>query len=206
MLNSRPLPVLVFSGLAALTLMATATPSHACSFAPLTMHEIDPQEAMVDTTPPAAPELAEVVFVRRPATSGGCGAVSSCDGSGEVGVELLPTSDDRSPPDQIGYIIEFAGGTRPENLGLPLEPVRPDESGTIWLLFSDRDQTLDFQLSVRAVDLAGNEGPALAVDVTSVEDLTCSATALGSQQLTFVLLILAALATTRIRRRVRAPR
>lgn len=171
------------------TLMALERPVEACSFAPLTMHELDPDEQMVDTTPPEAPQLADIAIVRRPVNASGCaGARSSCDGSGEVGIQLAPTADDRSQPEQIGYVLEFAGGALPENLGLPEEPVRPDGSGTIWLLFSDRDQSLDFQLSVRAVDLAGNEGAALTVDVVSSQAAGCSAGSGRGQPTTWALL------------------
>lgn len=165
------------------------------------MHELDPDEAMVDSVSPETPELSEVVYVRRPVTSSGCGgAVSSCDGSGEVGIQLLPTADDRSQPDEIGYILELAGGTLPANMSLPVEPVRTDGSGTIWLLFSDDAQSFDFQLSIRAIDLAGNESAAIDIDVVSQESAGCSTVPGRGQRTTWVLLIAALLLGSRARR------
>jgi len=180
---------------AALVTLALPGAASACSFALPETHELDAGEQQVDTTAPARPEVT-VDFVRRPATEpGGCGATmhSSCDGSGEVLLEVAPTSDDRSQPDQIGYLIEFAGGTPPTNMSLPTEPVRADGAGMIWLLFSDEDQPLDFALSIRAVDLAGNHGEPVMVEVIDSDSAGCSAIAARTTAMTWGLVVIALL-------------
>lgn len=203
MRNSRLIFPLLAGAICAATLVLTPGSVAACSFAPLEMHELDPAEEQADTNPPEAPEMAELVFVRRPFRSAGCGAtITSCDGSGQIGIELLPTVDDRSSPAEVGYIIEHAGGTLPDNLGLPPDPVRTDGTGTIWLLFSDVDQPLDFQLSIRAVDLGGNVSAAITIDVASVDSAGCSITSWRTQHSSWLLLLLAVILASRGRRRI----
>ncbi len=161
---------------AALGILAAPRISHACSFVPLTEHELDAEEQQIDTTPPAPPELDEVMLIRRPASSSACGgAVNSCDGSGQVGIALLPTADDRSPADQIGYLVELVDGSLPGNLYIPEQPVRQIDGGALWFVFSDEDQEFEFSVSIRAVDLAGNMSEPILVEVFSGNS-GCSAT------------------------------
>jgi hypothetical protein len=134
--------------------VAVASDAAACSFAPLTVHELDPAEQAVDTTAPAAPVITGYSMVRNPPSDDAC-AATSCDGSGQIGIELAPGADDRTPAARLGYRIRLLGGV-PEGLTPPPEAVRPDASGTIWLLFSDRGQAIAAELAISAVDLAGN--------------------------------------------------
>lgn len=154
--------------------------ARACSFAELTEHTLDAGEEMADTAPPETPAV-EVMVIRRPATSAeaGCGtqAVSSCDGTGSVGLSITAAADDRTDSEQMGYVIELVGGDQPVNLGIPATPVRIDQDGTIWFQFSDSDQDIDMTLSVRAMDLGGNLSEPTVVQVESSGASGCSTSA-----------------------------
>ena len=173
-------------------------PGHAraCSFAFLE-HFVDADEVEVDTTPPAAPVIGEVLFHRRPdkSSQNGCSqSASSCDGTGTIGISIDVAADDRTAEADMGYLIEITGGEPPDDFFLPTEPVRADESGIIWFPFSDRDQDIDFTFSVQARDLGGNVGEPAVVQVSdsSPQGGGCSAGAsAGSTSLALVLLALA---------------
>lgn len=170
--------------------------ARACSFAFLE-HFVDADEAAVDTTPPAAPVIGEVMFHRRPDRSErGCRqSASSCDGTGTIGISIDMAADDRTAEADMGYVIEIAGGALPSEVYLPMEAVRADESGILWFWFGDHDQDLDFTVSVRARDLGGNLGEPVEVQVidSSQGGDGCSAGAsAGPSTLALVMLALAA--------------
>ena len=147
---------------------ALASDSQACSFAPLPVHMLDQAEQGVDVEAPQAPQTIDYQMLRNPETDTGCGGtVNSCDGSSQIGLSIAGASDDRTPAGEIGYVIDVVAGDGANllNLGPLDDPVRPDESGTIWLMFSDSGQDVDITLSVRAMDLAGNVSDPVAVDV-----------------------------------------
>jgi hypothetical protein len=147
-------------------------PAHACSFAPHTEHVIDPEEETADTTPPGVPVLPEPQFSRRP-SGPACDDSNSCTGSGSIGVIIDAPADDRTPGAEMGYVLTLATGTLPTNMTLPETPVRAEADGTIWFYFSDQDQSIDFTLSVRAMDLGGNLGTPALVRVTHAGDVGC---------------------------------
>jgi uncharacterized protein (TIGR03382 family) len=178
--------------------------ARACSFAFLE-HFVDADEVEVDTTPPAAPVIGEVLFHRSPdgSSQNGCSqSASSCDGTGTIGISIDVAADDRTAEADMGYLIEITSGELPDEFFLPTEPVRADESGIIWLPFSDHGQDIDFAFSVQARDLGGNLGEPAVVQVSdSGPQGGCSAGAsAGPASLALVLLALAA--ALRRRRRV----
>lgn len=171
-------------------------PAWACSFA-LLEHFTSADEVAVDQTPPAVPVLGGVLMHRRPERSqNGCSqSASSCDGTGTIGISIDAAADDRTAEADMGYLIEIVGGELPDDIHLPTEPVRADESGIIWLPFADRDQDIDVTFSVRARDLGGNLGEPAVVEVIdgSPRGGGCSAgTSAGPASLALVMLALAA--------------
>ncbi len=158
--------ILFAAGVAALILTGVGSidAAHACSTISYLEHDLDADEQAADSTEPSAPQLGELEIVRRP-EPGGCSNMStSCDGSGAIGIGVQ-AQDDRTGVNEMGYTIRLVDGSLPEGMSLPNEPVRPYNGDLLWLNFSDRDQSIGFTVAVRAVDLAGNEGPAMEVDV-----------------------------------------
>ena len=140
-------------------------PAEACSFIGPQEHMLDPDEQQEDTEPPGVPAIAELEVFRNPMPNGGCETMSnSCEGTGVVQL-TLSAQDDRSATENMGYTFALAGGELPEGLTLPTTPIRADSQGLIVLIFHDEDQTVDFSLEVRAVDLGGNAGDPVVVDV-----------------------------------------
>jgi uncharacterized protein (TIGR03382 family) len=170
--------------------------ARACSLVENTEHVVDADEEAVDTTPPEVPVL-EVMYSREPAGDG-CFSASSCQGSGSVGLGIEMAVDDRTSLGEMGYVIELAGGELPSGMRLPASPVRADY-GVIWLHFSDHDQDIDFTLSVRAMDLAGNLGEPVLVEASDGGSSGCS-TGARSGPATLILVILALAVAVRRRR------
>lgn len=189
--------VLVAASYAAVS-VSSLGPARACSFVELEEHTVDADEEAVDTTPPQAPVLGEVVINRSP-EGGGCMSATSCDGSGWLGFDITASADDRTPQAQMGYVIELADGELPGNMNLPAGPVRADAGGHIGFPFSDRDQDIDFTLSVRAMDLGGNLGEPVMVQVRDSGSSGCSAGG-RSGPVTLILVMLALAAALRRRR------
>lgn len=138
-------------------------PARACSLTPHPEHMIDPAEQAVDTTPPGVPVLGAVRIRRQPSLPA-CNDSGACDGTGLITLTITAPTDDRTPGTSMGYLVEFADGAVPLVFP-PQEAVGADEQGEIAIYFNDQDQRLDFTLSVRAMDLAGNLGAPAAVEV-----------------------------------------
>jgi hypothetical protein len=92
---------------------------------------------------------------------------------GSVAFDVIPPTDDRTPAEMMGYRVRHTGGTLPGSNMIPSYDVRAivDPRGGRYLIFYWQDEApddqrpLDFQLSVSAVDLAGNVGPATDIDM-----------------------------------------
>jgi hypothetical protein len=145
--------------------------AHACKQVAPTPHTLDPAAQATDSTAPGIPTVT-VTFVRRgkgPETNySSCSqSASSCDDLGSIALQLS-AQDDQTPTDKLGYQIELAAGQLPSGMTLPPTPVRT-MGGTIPLSWndgaSDDQESISFSLEVRAVDLAGNFGPATTVEV-----------------------------------------
>ena len=94
----------------------------------------------------------------------GCGGSGDpgCDAYGVVHIEINLASDDQTPSVKIGYRFTVASGTPPAGLVFPENPVElpPGETAFIFLWndgATDRQEPVDFTLSIAAVDQAGNE-------------------------------------------------
>src|SRR5262245_49120023 len=97
----------------------------ACSIQGLTEHEID--TSSTDRTAPTV-TTARVVDVKRgqgPQKNGCAGGTtaSSCDDIGAISIGVLG-SDDKTPPEYLGWSLELDSGALPEGLVLPSRPVR----------------------------------------------------------------------------------
>lgn len=144
---------------AGLMLFPSAQVAQACSFGANT-HQLDPAEKEVDSTPPGTPVVGPVKIARgRGPQRAGCGeSASSCDDIGSIEF-ALSASDDRTAASMMGFRIVVARGNAPSSL-FPLSmDVRPS-GGTMWVRWADGatddQESLDFDLEVRAIDLAGN--------------------------------------------------
>src|SRR5688572_9046465 len=112
--------------------------AHACSRLGLVPQELDASARSTDTAAPERPSITGVGVTRSygPRNHGCTGhSGSSCDGTGTIGIEIAEGTDDRTPPDRIGYRIVHVGGKLPSGLTLP-GAVRP-HGGFIWLEYSD---------------------------------------------------------------------
>lgn len=168
------------AGVVALVCGSNARPAHACEIAAPEPHTLDPSAKASDNSAPGTP-TASVTSIRR-----GKGAKtnvsscsqsgSSCDDVGAVALQLV-AQDDQTPTDQVGYQIEQADGELPSGMTLPTQAVRA-RAGTIYLFWPDGahddQESISFTLKVRAVDLAGNIGPATTIEVHDSGSGGCS--------------------------------
>ena len=163
--------MIVFSSVLALMGVATDGRVRACSLAGNQPHTLNQTEQMADRVAPARPAMAtvgEMTRGRGPRMMG-CGgpvAASSCDNLGIVVLRVEGT-DDRTPADQLGYRLTLKSGTLPPGMDLPtgavrarpIDPARPPQLLLAWVDgATNRQEAIDFTLSIAAVDLAGNAG------------------------------------------------
>jgi hypothetical protein len=153
-------------GLVFCWLMTSAPPAAACSFGPQVEHRIDASEQALDDTPPSAVEGASYSVQRGVGPrQQGCGQqmMTSCDDIGLITLEMGQATDDRTQRGALGYRLEVVAGAAPPDAGWPTVAVRADDGGRIFLPWvdgsSDEQEAFDLTFRVRAVDLAGNEGP-----------------------------------------------
>jgi len=135
-------------GLGMLSFALLPWPALACQIIPWENHEIlaDPQ----DSSPPG-----RVVQVE--------GEVENiCMDIWSARLSVTPPLDYQTPALELGYSIQHVGGTLPEGLQLPGEPVRPYRGRILlhWLDSPTDPSPVDFSVSVAAVDTAGNQGAA----------------------------------------------
>jgi hypothetical protein len=153
--------------LAALTALVPARDAAACDVAAPSPLVVDAAEKAVDHTPPSAPTGVTTSVRRgRGPQKQGCGATSatSCDDVGTI--TLAPTAtDDRTPAAKLGYRVRLVAGALPAGASLPAGAVVPFQGllPITWIDGAEDDQeVIDFTVTLTAVDLAGNEGPASA--------------------------------------------
>jgi hypothetical protein len=137
-------------------------------------HEIDPDDP--DAVAPGRVSLISVV-ANDLDSPGGCGASSSCDGTGTVSI-VVQAEDDATPPESMGFRMELVSGSLPPGLSLPDGPVRGhargDGSVGLILAWSPRADSMDFVVEVSAVDRAGNAGDPTPIAVVIDEGSGCS--------------------------------
>ncbi len=165
-----------------LAVLTGAKAALACSFAGQTPHQLDEAEIVADAAAPGRPDVEGVGITRgRGPRDVGCSQqVSSCDDMGVIELSVS-AADDRSPADELGYRLSLASGELPAGLQLPAGAVRA-ERGLIVLPWSDGasddQEAFSFELSLVAVDLAGNEGPPTQVPLRSLGGLGAALPAL----------------------------
>jgi hypothetical protein len=166
-------------GIVAAAFAVIATPVCACEFGGNRPHTVEPQAHAADASPPTAP-IVTIQSIRRgkgPERQGCSQTASSCDDLGMIILQVSAT-DDQTETASLGYRIELVSGSLPSDLSLPETAVRPATSEGLLLYWgdgnTDEQEALDFTLSIRAVDLAGNEGPPTAVEVRDLGSGGCS--------------------------------
>ncbi len=142
-----------------LVLPGAAQPSSTCIFIPARLHHVDTALARSDAAAPSKPVVVAVDAFRRngmTCTRQSCVA-NSCGDTGTVRIDLAPSADDATPPEELGYRLVLVRGELPESisnaLGVTVAGGRP--------LFLrpgfDELPSLDVELAAIAVDAAGNE-------------------------------------------------
>lgn len=132
----------------------------ACSFGGTVTHVLDDEEVEADSMPPGVPGVAARVRWLVPRSSS-CGQIesSSCAGIAVLELRIDAPMDDRTPPDELGYLILMDGAENPP-YHLPSEPVRASGGQVLlpWILINSNDKGLSgVTIRVSAVDLGGNE-------------------------------------------------
>lgn len=143
-------------------LLAAPRPAGACSPMRNAPFETDPEEQVVDTTPPAAPEVALTHLGRGsvPDCDNGCGMCSNaCNALGSIMITIIEAEDDRTPFEQMGFRLELLDGEWPEEMYLEDYDIRIEQE-SIYLHWNDGakddQESIDFTLGIRSLDLAGN--------------------------------------------------
>lgn len=154
--------------LGGLTLLGAAEPASTCIFVPQRLLQVDAALQQSDRDAPPTPVVVAVDAFRRngmTCTEANC-VQNSCGNTGTVRIELAPSADDATPPDQLGYRLILLRGQAPpsmaQSIGVTLEGGHP------LLLRPGFDElpTLDVTLAAVAVDAAGNESrPTAPFDV-----------------------------------------
>jgi hypothetical protein len=144
---------------------------HACKSVQPPPHALDPTAQASDTTAPGMPSVA-VYNIRRgkgPETNySSCSqSASSCDDLGSISLQVS-AQDDQTAVDKMGYQVALATGQLPSGMTLPTGAVRT-LGGMLffgWIDGAKDDQeSISFSLTISAVDLAGNIGPATTVEI-----------------------------------------
>jgi hypothetical protein len=160
-----------------------ARPAEACSLRSNQPLVLDPQAQASDSAPPSVPTAAveSITSGKGPVRdSSGCGeSASSCDDLGRISLTVSAT-DDQTAAASLGFQVELVAGNLPAGLTLP--------TGAVLLLgqylflhwidgASDDQEAISFSLAIRAVDLAGNVGPPVTVQVSDPGSGGCSVAA-----------------------------
>jgi hypothetical protein len=133
--------------------------AYACSYpSPPTL---DPDATLADDTAPLPVE--DVSFAVRRGTAGereGCSRSStSCDDIGTVLLFITPASEDTTPIEELGFVIEVVDGEAPTGL-IPPGALQLDQEGKLTLPFvdgaTDDQEIIAFTILVTVMDAAGN--------------------------------------------------
>lgn len=136
-----------------------AAPEPTCLFAPQVLHRVDAALRALDQAAPLPPVVVSVDAFRREGmtcTRASCVA-NSCGSTGTVRIDLAPSADDDTPPEELGYRLLLVRGELPPSMraavGVPLA------AGRVLYLRPGFDELprLDVELAAVAIDAAGNE-------------------------------------------------
>lgn len=195
---------LLLCALFAMPVLAFAPPAAACSMIGLVPWEADPDEVAADTTPPSALRVGQIHIWRGHANSACEG--DSCADMGSIFVEL-DFEDDRTPPESMGVRIVVVEGRTPAFPQGPVGTWFTQDAHGLHLSWMDgaRDtqEALDFTLALTPIDLAGNAGPSVQVEIHDPGSGGCG-TSSGST-MPSILVLLALAARLVLRRREAAP-
>jgi hypothetical protein len=125
----------------------------------------EPNPSLVDDVLPTAIGGAVEVSIKRGqgpnCDDDGICEISSCDDIGAITLVFDAPTDDQTEPGQMAFVIEVVEG---EPVGVPEGAFRTGEANRIQLLWGDgsthEQEPIDFTIVIRAVDEAGNIGPA----------------------------------------------
>lgn len=134
-------------------------------------HALDSTEVQNDKQPPAAVRINSVEVRRGHSNPSGVWVEDSEIGSASI--YITPPADDRTAAGLMGYRIVAVSGCLPNQLQLPRYDVRAvtlrDGKSFLVLYWTDgaiaSPPAVLFQVSVAAVDRAGNAGPETIVEV-----------------------------------------
>lgn len=138
-----------------LVALALAMPrdADACFEPGFEQHELD-RSQLADSVQPGPVSVS--MWIESPG-NGGCSAPSvgtRCEASGRRLVVMVSASDDRTPPDKLGYRVTITAGTAPFPAPGDVRPI-----GDLLSFPIADDAKMDFELAIRAIDLNGNIGP-----------------------------------------------
>jgi hypothetical protein len=104
----------------------------------------------MDRLPPSTPVVSVEEIVRR----GGCGLPEGCGGA--IVRLRVSAEDNLNSAEELGYLVESDRKNAPYGTGHPIEQ---EDEGIIMILMQEKDapiRDLELELSVYAVDRAGN--------------------------------------------------
>lgn len=144
---------------------AVMAPSVAAACSAPYLPPFEPDPSLVDDVLPTAIGEAVEVTIKRgegpDCDADGTCEISSCDDIGVITLMFATATDDQTEPKQLAYVIEVVDG---EPVGVPEGAFRTDETGVIRFFWGDDStevqEPIDFTIVIRAVDEAGNIGPA----------------------------------------------
>jgi hypothetical protein len=139
-------------------LAGAAEPASTCIFVPQLAHRVDTALQRNDAAAPGTPVVVSVDAFRRngmTCTRASCVA-NSCGDTGTVRIDLAPSADDVTPPEELGYRLLLVRGQLPASLRDSIEVTLA--AGQPWFLRPGFNElpALDVELAAVAVDAAGN--------------------------------------------------
>jgi hypothetical protein len=140
-------------------LSGASAPASGCIFAPPLLHRVDDALRGGDVSAPDTPVVVSVDAFRRQGmtcTRASCVA-NSCGSTGTVRIDLAPSADDVTPPDELGFRLVVVRGELPESLRAAIDV--PLAAGQTMYLRPGFDELplIHVALAAVAVDAAGNE-------------------------------------------------
>ena len=135
-----------------------------CSLLGNDAHELDPAQSNDHVAPGAVTASAEVV--RFGGSRGQCGGIAEAD-------LAVSATDDATPADKLGYLLELASGTPPRSFDLPSGAIRAADGELFVRYDANQSGAFTIDLSVRARDLNGNLGPPTVVTVSEPGESGC---------------------------------
>ena len=167
--------------LGGLLLLGAAEPASTCIFVPQRLHRVDKALQQSDHQAPPPPVVVAVDTFRRngmTCTRSSC-VQNSCGNTGTVRIELAPSADDGTPPDQLGYRLIVVRGELPASLASSVGVTLAGGHPLFLRPGFDELPGLDVTLAAVAVDAAGNESEPTAP--FSVQFDGCTLAAVGDR-------------------------